>query len=67
MSKKLTVEELLSLPEREQVAAMNADLKKRGKFYEDGGIFKNNDMLGIFNVIQKSMADEPDESSNTDG
>ncbi len=58
----MTVEELLSLPEREQVAAMNADLKKRGRLYEDGGIFKSTDMIGVFNVIQKSMAKEPDQA-----
>ena len=58
----MTVEELLSLPEREQVAAMNADLKKRGRLYEDGGIFKSTDMIGVFNVIQKSMAEEPDQA-----
>jgi hypothetical protein len=58
----MTVEELLSLPEREQVAAMNADLKKRGRLYEDGGIFKSTDMIGVFNVIQKSMAEEPEQA-----
>jgi hypothetical protein len=63
----MTVEELLSLPEREQVAAMNADLKKRGRLYEDGGIFRSTDMIGVFNMIQNGMADEPDESPRTDG
>ena len=58
----MTVEELLSLPEREQVAAMNADLKKRGRLYEDGGIFKSTDMIGVFNVIQKNMAEEPEQA-----
>jgi hypothetical protein len=58
----MTVEELLSLPEREQVAAMNADLKKRGRLYEDGGIFKSTDMIGVFNVIQNSMAEEPEQA-----
>ena len=63
----MTVEDLLKIPEKERIAAMNEDLKKRGRFYKDGGIFKSTDLLGIFNVIQNRMADKPDESPRTDG
>ena len=28
-----------------------------GVLYKDGGIFKSTDMIGVFNVIQKSVAE----------
>ena len=58
----MTVEELLKIPKKDRIAALNADLKKRGKLYESGGIFKSTDMIGVFNVIQKSMAEEPEQA-----
>ena len=58
----MTVEELLKIPKKDRIAALNADLKKRGRLYEDGGIFKSTDMIGVFNVIQKSMAEKSDQA-----
>jgi len=58
----MTVEELLKIPKKDRIAALNADLKKRGKLYESGGIFKSTDMIGVFNVIQNSMAKRPEQA-----
>ena len=58
----MTVEELDKIPPKQRIAAINADLKKRGRLYESGGIFKSTDMIGVFNVIQKSMAEEPEQA-----
>ncbi len=51
------LEEFKKLPKAQRVAIINQRAKDRGRYYENGGIFKTNEMLGVFNVASNAMAD----------
>jgi hypothetical protein len=51
------LEEFDKLTSSQQTAYLNQMLKDDGVFYENGGIFKTNEMLGVFNVASNAMAD----------
>ena len=58
----MTREEFSKIPPKQRIAALNKQFDDMGVLYKDGGIFKSADMIGVFNVIQKSMAEEPDQA-----
>jgi|DEB0MinimDraft_10_1074344.scaffolds.fasta_scaffold27687_2 hypothetical protein len=58
----MTREEFNKIPPEQQTAALNKQFDDMGVLYKSGGIFKSTDMIGVFNVIQKSMAEEPDQA-----
>jgi len=51
------LEEFDKLTSSQQTAYLNQRAKDRGRYYENGGIFKTNEMLGVFNVASNAMAD----------
>ena len=51
------LEKFDKLTSSQQTAYLNQMLKDDGVFYENGGIFKTNEMLGVFNVASNAMAD----------
>jgi hypothetical protein len=50
-------EEFDKLTSSQKIAFVNQEAKDRGRYYENGGIFKSNEMLGVFNVASNAMAD----------
>jgi len=50
-------EEFDKLTSSQKIAFVNQEAKDRGRYYENGGIFKTNEMLGVFNVANDAMAD----------
>jgi hypothetical protein len=51
------LEKYRGLSDSQKTAFINQMLKDDGVFYENGGIFKSNEMLGVFNVASNAMAD----------
>ena len=51
------LEKYRGLSDSQKTAFINQRAKDRGRYYENGGIFKSNEMLGVFNVASNAMAD----------